>query len=222
MGKNHITAKDIVNDLNENEIHFVYEINSKSVNKCLRGLGLDVKLTRLKGSLEVGRFVVLDENVLTNVFRRYVINPDLVKILATFGYILGNSQCNSVTDVTIVTDRAQELKNIEKTPKINEELIKNEVCNENGSTNRDRYNRYTVTSEVKVGVPILHMESEEKADGISYIQEDKKTIKKVDIHYKCEYCGLTPCVAWNKKGQPICEFCAESLLKNGENVNYQQ
>lgn len=201
-GKTHITAKDVVDDLNENEIHFTYEINSKSVNKCLRGLGLEIRLSRLKGSLNVGRFIVLDENVLVNVFRRYVINPDLVKNLGVLGYVLCNSQCNSVTDVTIVTDRAQNLK-------IEEKMGKNEVCNENGSTNRDCYNRYTVTSEEKVGGAILRVENGEK-------------IQKIEVNYKCVFCDLIPCVAWNKSGQPVCEFCADSLQKNGEYVSYQQ
>jgi hypothetical protein len=209
MGKTHITAKDVVDDLNENEVHFTYEINSKSVNKCLRGLGLEVRLSRLKGSLNVGRFIVLDENVLVNVFRRYVINPDLVKNLGVLGYILGNSQCNSVTDVTIVTDRAEKCKNDEKSTNYLNKIEKNKVCNENGSTNRDCYNRYTVTSEEKVGGAILHMENGEKT-------------AKVDIHYKCVFCDLTPCVAWNKSGQPVCEFCAESLEKNGEYVSWQR
>jgi phage/plasmid-associated DNA primase len=64
----------------------------------------------------------------------------------------------------------------------------------------------------------------EKKDEMSYKSEKitPRIIEKIDIFHRCIFCGLTPCVAWNSKGQPVCEFCAETLEKNNEQVTYQQ
>ena len=42
-----------------------------------------------------------------------------------------------------------------------------------------------------------------------------------EIHYDCIICKENPCVAWNKKGQPVCKSCADSLKANNEVVRYE-
>ena len=75
--------------------HFVYDINSKAVNKCLRGLGLEIKLSRMKGSLDVGRFLVLDKVSFGGLFSRYVVNPEMVEKLQRLGFFPTSVSCGT-------------------------------------------------------------------------------------------------------------------------------
>ena len=150
-GKEYITASMIVDNLNSKQVHFIHEITARGVNKCLRGLGLEIRLSRAVNDLgSVGKFITLDHELLCVLFERYIVDEDLVKVLCDFGYVFGvgfcNQSCNCVTNVTDITESKQNIL-------IDNFMNKTEIKNIPSVSLRNGYNGYIVTESFEKNTP---------------------------------------------------------------------
>ena len=69
----------------------------------------------------------------------------------------------------------------------------------------------------KCGISSLYMGTDMQNVEIEEIGENQKTPQEMKvIHHKCSLCGYEPSAFWDKKGQPICEVCYQTLLVNKE------